>query len=216
MAMSTSAVYLASSSFAFERWPGQLLMDALGGNRGALAWALFGLFASEGLLLSFLGHRPGLYTLFLFLLLLPSLYTHSSLRWLEFAGLKVEPAQSEAVVGALGVGLVTGYLVIRMGIWISNMERDFQRRNASASDLRAAFCLSTGLLLVTLGLATGLGLVLAISMESAGKLFSGFLGSIPLGVLTIGITSVAMVAWAIGRLITSQDLLSSDLWRWRR
>ena len=60
-------------------------MDNLGWDRAALAWTLFGVLVSEGLLLSFLGHWPGLYTLFLFLFFLPSLYTHSSLGWLEFA-----------------------------------------------------------------------------------------------------------------------------------
>ena len=100
-------------------------------------------------------------------------------------------------------------------MWISDMERDFRQRNATASDIRAAFYLSTGVLLVTLSLATGLGLGLAFSVESTGEFLSDLLGNIPLGVLTIGITSVAVVAWAIGRLMTSQNLLSRDLWRWR-
>ena len=128
----------------------------------------------------------------------------------------MEPAQSGAVVGALGVALISSYLVVRMGMWISNMERDFQQRNADASDIRAAFYLSTGLLMVTLSLATGLGLGLAFSVESTGEFLSDLFGSVPLGVLTIGITSVAVVAWAIGRLITGQNLLSRDLWRWQR
>jgi hypothetical protein len=214
--MSASAVYVVSSSFVFERWLEQPLMDILGRDRAALAWALFGILVTVGLLLSFLGHLPGLYTLFLSLFFLPSLYAHSSLGWLEFAGLEVEPTQPGAVVGALGVGLMASYLIIRMGTWIRDMERDLRQRNADARDIRAVFYFTTGLLVVTLSLATGLGLVLAISVESTGGFLSGLLGRIPLGVLTIGITSVAVVAWAIRRLITSQSLLSSDLWHWRR
>lgn len=214
--MSASSAYLISSSFVFERWLEKPLMDTLGWDSSALAWLLFGLFTTEGLMLSFLGHWPGLYTLFLFLFFLPSLYAHSSLGWLEFAGIEVEAALSKTVVGALAVSLIAGYLMIRMALWIGDTQRDFQQRNADPNDLRAAFYFSASILLVVLGLATGLGLGLAISVESTGIFLSDIFGRIPLGVLTIGITSVAAVAWAIGRLITNQNLLSSDLWRWRR
>jgi hypothetical protein len=214
--MSASAAYLISYSFAFERWLEQPLMNTLGWDRAALAWTLFGILVIEGLLVSFLGHWPGPYTLFLSLFFLPSLYAHGSLGWLEFAGLEVEPTQSGAVVGALGVGLMASYLIIRMGTWIRDLERDWRQRNADARDILAAFYFTTGLLLVTLSLATGLGLGLAFSVEFTGGFLSGLLGRIPFGVLTIGITSVAVVAWAIRRLITSQSLLSSDIWRWRR
>ena len=214
--MSASSAYLISSSFVFERWLEEPLLDTLGWNSAALAWTLFGLFAAEGLMLSFLGHWPGLYTLFLFLLFLPSLYAHSSLGWLEFAGLEVEAALSKAVVGALAISLTASYLMIRMAMWIGNTQRDFQQRNADPNELRSTFYFSASILLVVLGLATGLGLGLAFSVESTGSILSDLFGSVPLGVLTIGITSVAAVAWAIGRLITSQNLLSRDLWQWRR
>ena len=214
--MSASAAYIISHSFAYERWLEKPLMEAFGWNRAALAWTLFGVFSAEGLLLSFLGRAPGFYTLLLFLFFLPSLYAHSSLSWLEFVGIEVDATQSKVAVGALSICLIASYLTIRMVRWMDDMQLDLQRRKASSEDARGAFYFSAIVLSITVVISASVGLVLAVSVESAGDFLSAIFGNIPLGILTIGLASVATVAWAIRRLISSQNLLSRDLWSWRR
>ncbi|MBI2855476.1 MAG: hypothetical protein HYX93_01345 [Chloroflexi bacterium] len=215
-AMSGSAAYLFPSSFVFGRWLEEPSREALGWNSTSLAWALFGVFVSEGLLLSFLGRRPGLFTFLLALFLLPSLYAHSSLQWLEFAGIDVEPAHSEALVSTLGTVLVAGYLLCRTGLRISDMEQDLKRRNALATDIHPAVYFSLALLLGSLATGVAVGMGLAYTVEPVEGFLEDLMERAPLEVLTIGISTVALMAWIVGRLVSGREMLPRDLLRWRR
>ena len=178
-AMSASAAFVFHSSFLYERWLSDTLADLLGWYAGAFALVLLGIFVGLGLLLSFMGRMPGLFALILFLFFLPSLYAHSSLDWLQFADLDVEPNVTEASLVSLGVIILTAYLLIRTMLWISDAEQDFQRRGADAGEVREASFFSVVLLIVALGVATGVGLALAFSAEPIGGFLQGSLGGVP-------------------------------------
>ena len=215
LTMSATAAYVFSTSFVFERWLADLLQSTLEWEKAAGARVLFGGFVFGGVLLSFLGHRPGLFALLLVPFLLPAVYAQSWLQWLEFAGLDVEAGLSANRVGVLGIVLMASYLSIRMGLWLANEERDLRQRKARVSDVQGVYMFSFAVLIVSIGIAAGLGLSLVYVLKSEQGLLGGVFGRVPFEVLIIGISSVVMMAWVIGRLITGQTLISQDLWRWR-
>ena len=216
VAMSASTTFVFQSSFFYERWLNDTLTELWGWDTRTFALVLWGIFLGQGLLLSFMGRMAGLFALFLFLFFLPSLYAHSSLDWLRFADLNVEPNVTQTGLVSLGVIILTGYLLIRTVLWMSDAQQDSRRRRADASEVQEAFFFSLVLLLVTLGIATGAGLALAFSAEPIGEFLDGLMGDVPFSVLTIGVLSAAVMAWAIGRLVSRQALVSRNPWRWRR
>ena len=213
--MSASAALVHHSS-SLDEWRLNDLAGLMGLDVGAFAFLLLGFFVGKGLFLSFMKRMPGLFALILFLFFLPSLYGHSSLDWLQFAGLDVEPKTSETSLVSLGVIILAAYLLIRIVLWMSDAEQDSQRRGADASQSREAFFFSLVILVATLSVAVGVGLVLAFSAGPIGEFLQGLLGDIPFEALTTGILSTAVLAWAIGRLVSRQALFSENLWRWRR
>ena len=95
-AMSASAAFVLHSSSLHEWWLNDVA-GLLGWDAGAFAFLLLGIFVGQGLFLSFMRRMPGLFALILFLFFVPSLYSHSSLDWLQFANLDREPKSPKPV-----------------------------------------------------------------------------------------------------------------------
>lgn len=216
VAMSAYTAFLFNSSLMYERWLSDVFPSLLLWDTATTISVSFAIFSGVGLLLSLIGRRPGLFALIPFLFFLPSLYANSSLDWLQFADLDVEPNITQTNLVSLGVVMLTGYVLIRMVFWMSDAEQDLRRRGVDAGEVREALLLSLVILLVTLGIATGAGLALAFSAEPIGEFLQSLMRDVPFSVLTVGIVSAAAMAWAIGRLVSRQPLVSRSLWRWRR
>jgi hypothetical protein len=142
------------------------------------------------------GQSSGGFIFFVFLLSLPSILSHNILDWLSIAGAEFTLSTSLGFYGvlALGVFIITGYVVLNRMHLFRQAKRSLTARGADPAEVESVTY--NGYLLMVLAIIMALVVTVAIAFMSRNLelLVLNYIRDIPWNVVFIGVGCVLLLA----------------------